>query len=690
MTGSTISGNSATGANGVAGVDYGNGPGAGADAFGGGASERANSTTADGAQQVQRSTFAHNTAIGGAGATSASGQSLAAGGNAYGGALHDLRVNATLITLTDNAAVGGAGTTRGIGHGGGFAGSGSLGNSTIAGNRATVGGGVFSDGGFFARDTIQTFSALIADNIGGDWAGLNVESSGHTLVGDGSGGFSDPTDLLGTVAHPLNPLLAPLGDYGGTTQTLALLPGSPAIDTGTEGPGGAPVATDQRGNARVMGSSADIGAFESGGFSLAIAAGDNQKALIKSTFAKPLLVSVTPVVAGEPVAGGLVTFAAPRSGASAGVSPSTATIDFAGTARSLATANATAGAYALTASAAGASAGVGFTLTNTLLLVARNDTATTTPDAPVKVNVLANDTGDGVKLLDIISGPAHGVATIVNGQIVYTPNFAFHATDTLRYRIRDDSGKVDGATLTITVGSGVGVTTEPVTGTPNVLDIVGTAGGDTIQIRPAGQGKVTVLFGGKSRGVFGTPNFIAAFGLGGNDTITVDSSIKAPLLLDGGDGNDTLRAGGGNGVLLAGGGDDQLFGGAGRTILIGGLGGDSLHAGPGGSVLIGDVTKYDGDLPALNQLALQWGRTDGVNGSYANRVNGLVKGQGFAARIPLNAGSVSSTPTPTDRLFGGAGLDLFYVNPTRVSGKGDDVFNRTSAEALLAVKSRFA
>jgi hypothetical protein len=54
-----------------------------------------------------------------------------------------------------------------------------------------------------------------------------------------------------------NPLLAPLGDYGGLTQTMALLLGSPAIDAGVAVPG---VTTDQRGTERD--DHPDIGAFE--------------------------------------------------------------------------------------------------------------------------------------------------------------------------------------------------------------------------------------------------------------------------------------------------------------------------------------------------------------------------------------------------------------------------------------------
>jgi hypothetical protein len=58
-----------------------------------------------------------------------------------------------------------------------------------------------------------------------------------------------------------DPLLLPLADNGGPTKTHALLPGSPAINTGLNFTG---QATDQRGGpfVRVFGPAADIGAFE--------------------------------------------------------------------------------------------------------------------------------------------------------------------------------------------------------------------------------------------------------------------------------------------------------------------------------------------------------------------------------------------------------------------------------------------
>jgi len=58
-----------------------------------------------------------------------------------------------------------------------------------------------------------------------------------------------------------DPLMGVLGDYGGPTQTIPLMDGSPAIDAGNNV---AALQTDQRGPGfqRVAGAGADIGAFE--------------------------------------------------------------------------------------------------------------------------------------------------------------------------------------------------------------------------------------------------------------------------------------------------------------------------------------------------------------------------------------------------------------------------------------------
>jgi hypothetical protein len=65
-----------------------------------------------------------------------------------------------------------------------------------------------------------------------------------------------------------DPKLGPLADNGGPTLTMALLPGSPAIDAGNTSL--AP-ATDQRGFPRPAGLAADLGAFEYGSVMPALA-----------------------------------------------------------------------------------------------------------------------------------------------------------------------------------------------------------------------------------------------------------------------------------------------------------------------------------------------------------------------------------------------------------------------------------
>src|SRR5262249_30264521 len=148
-----------------------------------------------------------------------------------------------------------------------------------------------------------------------------VDSGTSNLIGTCSGcGLSNGTG--GNQVGVTNALLAPLGNYGGPTQTHALLPGSPAINKGTSS--GAPGA-EQRGVSRRVQPTFDTGAFESQGSTLSRSSGDNQGAPTNTAFPAPLVVQVTGSP-GEPVNGGIVTFTPPMSGASASLSPNPVTI----------------------------------------------------------------------------------------------------------------------------------------------------------------------------------------------------------------------------------------------------------------------------------------------------------------------------------------------------------------------------
>ncbi len=309
--------------------------------------------------QITGSTLSDNTAFG------------AHGGGLGGGIYTSQPARATNSTLAGNVAgaggrggQGGAIYTRTVDRSHRT----TLTNSTIARNTASdAGGGI-------AANYVAVLNTVVAGNAapgGPDLSGTLPElsgaliSRGHNLIGDTYGTTiigADPTDLVGA-----DPLLGPLGNYGGLTQTFPLLPGSRAIgggDTdavGTPPDASAPVV-DQRGVARTGRN--DIGAFQSQGFALAIVGGTGQTGFITLPFADPLVVIVTSLHR-EPVQGGRVSFVAPSSGPSAIVLGDPATIDGGGRASVRVTANGVLGGpYAVRASATGA-ATVTFTLSNT-------------------------------------------------------------------------------------------------------------------------------------------------------------------------------------------------------------------------------------------------------------------------------------------------------------------------------------
>ena len=194
-----------------------------------------------------------------------------------------------------------------------------------------------------------------------DAAGVFTDSGGN-LIGatDGTSGFTTST-LLGAAASPLNPLLASLGNYGGQTETMIPLPGSPAIGGGNTGALGS-LTVDQRGLPRTLSGQVDVGSDESQGFTLAVVSGTPQSAQDNQAFAAPLIVQVTANNAGEPIAGGTVSFSAPGSGASATLGAGAVTTGSDGKASDTATANGIPGNYNVTASLASQS--VQFALTN--------------------------------------------------------------------------------------------------------------------------------------------------------------------------------------------------------------------------------------------------------------------------------------------------------------------------------------
>jgi PKD domain/RTX calcium-binding nonapeptide repeat (4 copies) len=151
-------------------------------------------------------------------------------------------------------------------------------NSTVTGNSSLAGvnflGAIQNYGGLILRNSIVAGNTTTANGVngayGGDpWAynpdvpleGISYNpadpSSGNNLLGPiGTGGLADGVNGNIVVTNAADLGLGPVADLGGPTWTVALLPGSPALDAGNNA-----LAVDPAGFPRQVGN-VDIGAYE--------------------------------------------------------------------------------------------------------------------------------------------------------------------------------------------------------------------------------------------------------------------------------------------------------------------------------------------------------------------------------------------------------------------------------------------
>jgi hypothetical protein len=253
----------------------------------------------NGTLTLDRSTVSGNQAV----ASTVTGNST----NAVGGGIDHFSgsISISRSTISGNSASGTGGTAGNTAIGGGIV-MGNSPNSTMALDRATVtgnsvsagavninpnAGGILASGGpgsaftvvsstisgntspagaanlIFGGETQSMKNSIVSNPLGGgvNCSAAGTASQGFNLEDTNTCGFGQPTDKPNT-----NPMLdASLADNGGPTVTLALLTGSPAIESGSSSPG---ETIDQRGVLRpsddlsvatAPGSDgSDIGAFE--------------------------------------------------------------------------------------------------------------------------------------------------------------------------------------------------------------------------------------------------------------------------------------------------------------------------------------------------------------------------------------------------------------------------------------------
>jgi hypothetical protein len=220
-----------------------------------------------------------------------SGNSATAGGFAVGGGIYNSSyMNATNVTVSGNTVS--VPTSEGFTLGGGiFTGDMDMLNSTVSGNTATgpadgtgaaYGGGILAvgntnieystitgntaraagggaGGGIYALNNQHEKNTTISNNTadgdaGGYYLGATARlantilAGNHALTNTDFDNQGSLTDQGGNLVSITGINLSPLGNYGGSTQTMLPLPGSPAICAGLVARIPSGVTTDQRGD----------------------------------------------------------------------------------------------------------------------------------------------------------------------------------------------------------------------------------------------------------------------------------------------------------------------------------------------------------------------------------------------------------------------------------------------------------
>jgi len=514
------------------------------------------------------------------------------------------------------------------GSGGGIASFGAvtLTNCTVSGNSASNNGGGLANYG-----TATLGNTIVAGNTaatGPDVSG-GITSQGNNLIGetDGSSGWVG-SDLTGTVASPLNPLLAPLGNYGGPTQTMALLPGSRAIDAGNNALIPAGVITDQRGSNRVVNGTVDIGAFESSGFTIAVTSGSGQSTGVLTAFPNSLVATVAAKNPLEPVAGGLVTFTPPASGASATLSGSPATISATGTASVTATANGITGSYSATAS--GITAPASFSLKNYQLIVALD------PSASAALSLAGN-------------------ASINTPGVVYVDSSSSSALSA------SGNAKVKAAAIDVVGGvkksGNASLSPAPVTGAP-VLSVASLPLPSTTGMTNYG----AFSLGGNSSKTI-QPGIYSSISVSGNAKLTMASGTSGIYIIEGGgfsvSGNASVT---GSGVMIVNAGSKYPgTGGTYGSISLGGNGACSLSpltSGPYAGVVFFQPSDSKQALTVTGNASGITGTIYAPAAGLSESGNGAINASLIVDKITISGNGIADVKTAGGGVSGVAGVTV--------------------------------
>ena len=562
-------------------------------------------------------------------------------------------------------------------------------NSTITGNQANVGGGVY----LYGADTPMIIrNSTIANNTATTSGGGLMVHAGYSPTFDISntifsgntanstpddllilnGGFTSVTNSLiqntglttlngATVADNIlgqDPLLGPLANNGGYTQTMALASNSPARNAGTTV--GAPTV-DQRGVLRDA--TPDIGAYE---------------------ISPPALAGIEATPAPYPPNGPATVItssltvndldSASLTGATIQISAGYQTGDvlsFANTANITGVFNSGTGTLTLT----------GTDTVANYQAALRSVTYSSTSQSPATRTISFQAT-DGAYLSNTITRDVGGYAQLTGTTLNV---FGTPQVDVITVN--------EGATLNIVVA---GILTQFTPAQVTSINIFGFSGDDSIQINSLATGTA-----------------LTAYGMGGNDTIRVNAAVTQGVTLNGAAGNDLLIGGSGNDTLVGGIGDDWLNGGDGNDTLTGNTGNDVYAFSDTSTNQVDTIVELAGDAAdALNFAAMTTavtvnltsdtalatmsrrivkvgsaGQSANIENVFGGAGNDTITGNAAANVIYGNGGNDTiSGGDGNDQIDGGQGNDLLKGgnnDDVLIGGLGDDYLKGDAGNDLL-------
>jgi VCBS repeat-containing protein len=349
--------------------------------------------------------------------------------------------------------------------------------------------------------------------------------------------------------------------------------------------------------------------------------------------------------------------------------------------------------------------------------VANPDAGSTSENATILVDVLANDTdvdNGAVLTVTAASAPAgQGTASVVGNQVEFDPGTDFDdlavgesEVVVVSYDIEDEHGAIASSTITILVtGTNDGPVANPDTATTGenssaTIDVLandtdvdnGAILVVTAASAPAGQGTATVvedhvrfdpgtdfdyLAQGESAVVVVSYTITDEHGATSSSTVTITVQGRDEGALNTGtEDNDTLTGTSGDDTINALGGDDIVFGLAGDDLIDGGNGNDYLSGDDDNDTILGGndddvLTGGEGN----DQLSGQAGNDNLLGDNGADQLSG---GDGFDSLSGDAGDDVVQGGNDDDILSGGGGNDELLGqagNDSLDDGDGDDALD---------------